>query len=450
VLRDAGCMRWVRAADIGAQMADALCAAQLQGIVHRDLKPENVILQPLPDGTELVKLLDFGIAKHARDSLAPPPMQSTQAVTRVGMVVGTMGYMAPEQAVGKRADHRSDLYSLGVMLWECVVGERLWGNEDVQALLADQLNRPPATVRAASGDASIPDEFDRMVASLLETNPAERPQNPAEVRDTLRGLAADVRRGRLRSDEPSLVRRAPRMIASQANTRVERGGRERRELVDTAPQSAAPPTIVAVPKAPAVPVIALPPVALPRPLVVPPPAAGGVVIPASAPRPEPLRPSLWPRSRRSTWSMVAVTIGIVMATWFVRGALVPSTPAPKPVAAPQAEQVRAMLKSLVDGATREERVTAADAILKHVPVDEVPAYGRAMAHLQLAETCAQKKEQLDKIALVNDPSTLPVLITLAERKPTGCGPKGREDCLACLRADLDALIKRLETLQLSK
>src|SRR5262249_4498320 len=88
VMRADAPMSWLRAADIGAQIADAVGAAQAQGIVHRDLKPENVVLQPAPHGGVIVKVLDFGIAKYARDSLAPPQVLGAQRVTRLGVVVG--------------------------------------------------------------------------------------------------------------------------------------------------------------------------------------------------------------------------------------------------------------------------------------------------------------------------------------------------------------------------
>jgi hypothetical protein len=181
-------MSWVRAAEIAAQIADAVAAAQAEGIVHRDLKPENVLLQPMPDGSDVVKVLDFGIAKYARDSMAPPSFRGHQHVTRMGVVVGTPGYMAPEQAVGMRADHRADLYAIGVMLWECVVGCRLWNTEDIQQLLTAQLGTRPPLVREQTGDTTIPEAFEALVAQLLATRPEKRPQSAVEARDRLRAL----------------------------------------------------------------------------------------------------------------------------------------------------------------------------------------------------------------------------------------------------------------------
>ena len=194
VMWDERPMWWVRAAEIGVQIVDAVAAAQSQGIVHRDLKPENVVLQPMPDGSDVVKVLDFGLAKYARDSLAPPSMRGAQHVTRMGVVLGTPGYMAPEQGVGMRADHRADLYAIGVMLWECVAGRKLWDCDDVQQLLTAQLGTRPPLLREETGDPTIPEAFEALVAELLATRPENRPQSAVEARDRLRALVEAGRR----------------------------------------------------------------------------------------------------------------------------------------------------------------------------------------------------------------------------------------------------------------
>ncbi|HEX2679365.1 MAG TPA: serine/threonine-protein kinase, partial [Polyangiales bacterium] len=496
VLRDSRCLTWARAADIGAQIADALCAAQAQGIVHRDLKPDNVILATMPDGTELVKLLDFGIAKHARDSLAPPPMQRTQQVTRIGVVVGTLGYMAPEQAVGKRADHRSDLYALGALLWECLVGRRLWDSDDVQTLLAEQLNRAPRGVREMSGDTSIPDDLDQLISRLLEINPGDRPQHPAEVRDTLRGLVVAVKQGKLTSAArvwKSPVPRLAEQAQAQATMPLRRPMKPIAIEIVNNTQAVEPimimPQMPSIPKAPSLPVImplmpimptapkpaslpvvppapaslsslaAMPPpplAAAPPELVVPAPAAVPSLAAVDRPSDEPALPSDVPARQQKVLRWAALVVAVLVAGGLMlRGTFVPKPPAkPAVAAAPAApaprdpnalaDSVRPLMKSLVEGATREERVSAAQSILLHVPVDEVPAYGRAMAHLQLAETCLQKKQQLTLIDQVDDVRTLPVLVALSQRKKGGCGPKGKEDCLACLRDDLARIMQRFE------
>src|SRR5690348_4083298 len=104
---------WRRACEICAQVADALSAAKAFGIIHRDLKPDNVLVEHREDGSDLVKVLDFGIAHVAPRETGTSEGHPNRQLTRVGTVMGTPGYMAPEQAVGDKVDHRADLYALG-------------------------------------------------------------------------------------------------------------------------------------------------------------------------------------------------------------------------------------------------------------------------------------------------------------------------------------------------
>ena len=107
-----------RVIGIGAQVAEALAAAHDFGIVHRDLKPDNVMLTRSRTGEDLVKVVDFGIAKATQGG--------SQTVTRTGFVIGTPAYMSPEQILGNVLDGRSDIYSLGCILYEMLTGERVF------------------------------------------------------------------------------------------------------------------------------------------------------------------------------------------------------------------------------------------------------------------------------------------------------------------------------------
>ena len=168
---------WRLAARIGMQLADALAAAHAHGIVHRDLKPENVKVEDR-DGALHARVLDFGIAR-----VSEPP-SAGGALTRIGSIMGTPGYMAPEQAVGEAVDARADVYALGVILWELATGETLFDQEDFGAITTAQFSSPAPSLRETCPD--VPPELDALIARMLEVSKDKRPADGAEVRDVLR------------------------------------------------------------------------------------------------------------------------------------------------------------------------------------------------------------------------------------------------------------------------
>src|SRR5690606_32442271 len=114
-----------RALDVLGQVADALAAAHAAGVIHRDLKPENLMIA----GEGYAKVLDFGLAK-LRDAIPASGVErkaAESAVTTEGMLLGTVGYMSPEQAQGQPLDHRTDIFSFGCVLYEAVTGSRAFG-----------------------------------------------------------------------------------------------------------------------------------------------------------------------------------------------------------------------------------------------------------------------------------------------------------------------------------
>ncbi|MEU2247933.1 serine/threonine-protein kinase [Streptomyces sp. NPDC019224] len=156
--------------DIAEQVADALGYTHQQGIVHRDLKPANIMR--LSDGT--VKICDFGIARPGRG------IPVTSRLTGVGVAMGTPHYMSPEQISGGQVDHRSDLYSLGCVLYEIATGAPPFDLEDSWGILVGHRDTPPEPLR--SHRAELPGFFDRVVLDLLAKTPEERPADAHDLR----------------------------------------------------------------------------------------------------------------------------------------------------------------------------------------------------------------------------------------------------------------------------
>ncbi|MBX6366190.1 MAG: serine/threonine protein kinase, partial [Gemmatimonadetes bacterium] len=152
-----------RAVGIACQIATGLAAAHRAGVVHRDLKPDNVLVAVGEDGGDLVKVIDFGIAKAAHDA--------EQDLTRTGFVVGTPRYMSPEQLVGEPADGRSDLYALGCILFEMLTGDAPWGGA-TPAGVTRRLTEAPPHPRAL--DPRIPVALDGAIVRLLAREREER------------------------------------------------------------------------------------------------------------------------------------------------------------------------------------------------------------------------------------------------------------------------------------
>jgi pimeloyl-ACP methyl ester carboxylesterase/DNA-binding winged helix-turn-helix (wHTH) protein len=184
-----GRMKAANALNIAAQTASAIAAAHTAGIIHRDIKPENIMLRP--DG--YVKVLDFGLAKFTGQKSSNSEHSSvnlSQLNTNPGIVMGTVNYMSPEQARGLSVDNRSDVFSLGVVLYEMLTGRAPFDGDTSSDIIAAILEREPA--RLSQSLSEIPAELERIVGKALRKDRDERYQTVKDFHLDLKGLQQEL------------------------------------------------------------------------------------------------------------------------------------------------------------------------------------------------------------------------------------------------------------------
>jgi len=210
VLRDEWPLGEERLCDIMAQVCSALGEAHVNNVIHRDLKPENIMVEARRDQPDHVKVLDFGIAKIL-DSDSP-------GLTRHDVVCGTPQYMAPEQATGSALDERSDLYAVGVILYQMTTGHLPFDGANSMEVLTRHVNEPPVPPRQRQPDAPISEAMERLILRALSKDPAKRPQTAEQFREELLAVPGQALAAARAATPPRSV--AP--VAAEATPAVRR------------------------------------------------------------------------------------------------------------------------------------------------------------------------------------------------------------------------------------
>ncbi|MCB9594979.1 MAG: serine/threonine protein kinase [Sandaracinaceae bacterium] len=437
-----GAVDWIRSCEIMAQVADALSSAHKKGIVHRDLKPDNVMLEPRDDGTSLVKVLDFGIARVASDGTAG---RTGPALTRVGTVIGTPGYMAPEQALGERVDFKVDLYAVGLLLYEMITGEPVFDGHDLTAIVTRQLTEE---IVPLADKAKVPPELNALVTSALSRDKDARPESAGVMRETLRGLVLGA----------TLQAHASGEVAIPALGTTELAGASRRE-----------PTPMRV----SLPAIKEPPVVQARetsPRLVT--AKTQLAIDAVKKRSLPL--SLL--AAVGCGGMVMLTIlGVVVVSLMGgddvtlrkgegRAAPVaqgddtppppdepagldptPEPPAPRPATTIPDPLSQAYANLLLSERAATRR-SAGREILAYEPRTDVPEFVVELSELESTTVCARRRDHVVRLGEIGDPRALPALERLDATPRNECRRMfNRYDCLGCLRDELGTALESLRS-----
>jgi serine/threonine protein kinase len=173
-----------RAVPIFRQICDGLETAHQKGIIHRDLKPPNIALIPQEDGTDLVKILDFGVAKFM-----PKADQKALRLTQTGEIFGSPLYMSPEQCLGKEIDGRSDIYALGCLMYEVLTGSPAVMADSFLEALNKHVGEEPKPFKEVAPSLDIPEEVEEIVFNCLVKDPEKRFQKIGEVKEALSGPA---------------------------------------------------------------------------------------------------------------------------------------------------------------------------------------------------------------------------------------------------------------------
>ncbi|MBI2896325.1 MAG: serine/threonine protein kinase [Deltaproteobacteria bacterium] len=216
-----GALDLKRAVAIARQVLGSLSEAHDQGIIHRDLKPDNIFLTWLGSQSEHVKVLDFGIAKVFHSEMRMDALE-----TQAGIVFGTPRYMSPEQAQSKPLDGRSDLYTVGVLLYQMITGHAPFEDDDAVVVMARHIKTRPPRPSALRPDLYIPEAVEKVILRAIEKDPARRPQTAGEFMVALESCTAEIALPREEQKRPAShrARRSPAPLLAAGLAALVGGG----------------------------------------------------------------------------------------------------------------------------------------------------------------------------------------------------------------------------------
>ncbi|PIE19403.1 MAG: hypothetical protein CSA66_02390 [Proteobacteria bacterium] len=201
ILDDDGAMPVERAVHIIAQVCDSLSEAHVNGIYHRDLKPENIFIEQKAGNPDFVKVLDFGIAKMNGDD------KEVSQATATGMICGTPSYMSPEQAMGQDIDGRSDIYALGILLYEMLTDEKPFDGDTPMEVMLKHINEPSPNIHERT-QLVVPQGIQDTIDAMLAKKAPGRPIDCQEVKKRLiAGLKTPLAGPIVSTDDPTLAKR---------------------------------------------------------------------------------------------------------------------------------------------------------------------------------------------------------------------------------------------------
>ncbi len=458
----------LRALHIGIQMVSALERAHEKGVVHRDLKPENVILIEKEGDPDFVKITDFGVAQVRM-------FKDAARLTQAGVVYGSPLYMSPQQAAGKEIDHRADLYSVGVMLYELLTGKLPFYAKSLMVVLNMHIADPPPPFVEANPAVHVPPDLEAVVMRLLEKDPAARFQSAAEVRTELERIQQDLATPRkpLPSESNDPARKAISAMIMVAGAvivlwflflagRVLMGGDEspevppdaeemtfttrtedeRRAFVDGTPRVAEAVALMAQDSETAVKDLASIRTAAPDN-----PHAQFLVGKAL------LAAGQW----KEGFDAYARTIS--MEPRYVRDSelqddIVSGLENSNDDAASAAEDVvkaaigpalNARLAELAEHhGVLKVRKRALRILRESGQFENLPEWNQLTIGLRHAVGCEDNHEFVRKISALGDPRALGALRRFSALPKTGCGPDDAQDCYECLRYDLRLAVEKLQ------